>query len=686
MSATLAFALAAALQSAEPPPAPPRRLPNVVVVEQAPPSPNAASVPSAQLRDGAPADLGEVLRGINGVNASRMGGHGLDPQIRGQSQGQLNIRLDGMELHGACPNRMDPPTAFAQPSTLDRVTVEKGVQTLRNGPGGSGGAVLIERRLPWDSRSPQGRVGVSGIDNGDVWQVAADVAGAADRMAWRVSGSAEDRSDYRDGDGAAVRSGLRRDTVQALFGWRPADGHEVELGLDHSDTRDARYAGAGMDAPVDRLSAWRLGYRADIGEARLDAKLWSAEVDHVMDNVSLRPHAPGAMAMRVPASADTRGAELAIGLPDLAGWTLDAGLQWSQLDRLAIRSAGPSPTQIGMVNALLWPDVRLARAGAFVEGERALDAATQLRLGLRVDRFRADAALAGQRVSATTPAPAQFYAQYGDASDLSPRHTGVGALARIDHQWSERVGVFAGASRSVRAADSTELFIAAMSATPSGRWIGNPGLAPERHSQLDAGLTWTDAARRASVVVFTDRVDDYILRDRARGQTGVGANDGATVYRNIDARLSGIELEFGWSPDGPLGLDAQLAYVRGSNRDDDRPLAQIAPLSARLALSLDTRLGRWTATARGAARQHRADTSTATGSGLDARQTPGWAVLDLAWSRRFGAHQLRVGVNNAGDRLYAEHLNRANADPFNPDAVQVNEPGRSVTADWTWTF
>ena len=36
----------------------------------------------------------------------------------------------------------------------------------------------------------------------------------------------------------------------------------------------------------------------------------------------------------------------------------------------------------------------------------------------------------------------------------------------------------------------------------------------------------------------------------------------------------------------------------------------------------------------------------------------------------------QTGINNVFDRAYAYHVNRANVDPFNPDAVQVNEPGR----------
>ena len=88
----------------------------------------------------------------------------------------------------------------------------------------------------------------------------------------------------------------------------------------------------------------------------------------------------------------------------------------------------------------------------------------------------------------------------------------------------------------------------------------------------------------------------------------------------------------------------------------------LADVAGALALAWDTRSGEWTARLRGASRQDRVDASVLTGSGLDARRTPGFGVLDLGWSRQFGAHRLRLDLKNVFDRTYAEHLNRANLD------------------------
>jgi len=62
-------------------------------------------------------DGGDLLTTIPGISSARMGGHGVDPVIRGQSYNRLNILLDGAYVHGGCPNRMDPPSSYGPSET-----------------------------------------------------------------------------------------------------------------------------------------------------------------------------------------------------------------------------------------------------------------------------------------------------------------------------------------------------------------------------------------------------------------------------------------------------------------------------------------------------------------------------------------------------------------------------------------
>ncbi|PVV21774.1 MAG: hypothetical protein B6D78_06795 [gamma proteobacterium symbiont of Ctena orbiculata] len=217
-------------------------------------------------------------------------------------------------------------------------------------------------------------------------------------------------------------------------------------------------------------------------------------------------------------------------------------------------------------------------------------------------------------------------------------------------------------------------------------WVGNPELEPEKHHQLEVGYKWKSAAINADVTLYYNDVSDYILRDKARGQDGIlVANGTANIYRNVDAEFYGIEWQAGYQLSNALQANASLAYVRAENSTDDRPIAQIAPLEA--TIGLDYSSGDWElgGTLRANAKQSRADLEN--GSGQDAQETPGWGVLDLYGTYAMTKNSsIRFGVDNLLDKSFAYHVNRANVDPFNPEAIQVNEPGREIWLKGTLQF
>ena len=120
---------------------------------------------------------------------------------------------------------------------------------------------------------------------------------------------------------------------------------------------------------------------------------------------------------------------------------------------------------------------------------------------------------------------------------------------------------------------------------------------------------------KLSAVLFYDKVDDYILRDTARGQAGILKADGADIYRNVDAELYGLELEGKMKLTGKLDLSGSLALVRATNTtDNNRPIAQTPPLNGKL--QLDYTSGKWGAGARVnfASKQDRIDLLSKAGS------------------------------------------------------------------------
>ncbi len=627
-------------------------------------------------------DGSEVLRGVVGADLGRMGGHGFEPFVRGQSQGDLTVLLDGAVVHGGCPNRMDPATAYITTESIDRVVVIRGVQTVRYGPGAPGGTVLYERQVP-DLGARHWTIDVgTGLSN---WSGRPDLAldAAVGLGGWtlRALASSRDLESYQDGDGVEVRSAARTSSAMLMAG-RLRPGSLLELSYEWADTTDALFAGAGMDAPEStahilrarsegRTEGGRFGWRVD---AFYDT------VDHLMDNYSLRPlRAP--MALEVPTETSTVGLrgqlEIDGSLPLLVGFTVE------RAEADATRFGGPTADTVSVVQSIMWPGVRRDQYGLFIEGIIPVAPRTGLTYGARADRFSASAGRADEpAMGGNGPTPRQLWGRYYGETDATWSHSGVGALVRLEHAvgaWSLQAGL----SRTLRPADATERFLGANSAAPAMRWLGNPALEPARTHQLDLGAVWSGGGSKVSLTLFAADVDEHQLRDRARGQDGVLQSDGAQVYRNVAARRYGVELDSVYRGSGPLGLSAGLWWVWAENTTDNRPIAQTPPLSGRV--SAAWRAPRWTGsgTVRFAARQDRVDDDPSTGSGLDAGPTPGWVVLDLTATVPLGRGcDLAVGMANVFDRTYANHLNRGSL--FDPDPVRVNEPGRTLWVRLSW--
>lgn len=629
---------------------------------------------------GPTADPGASLRAIPGLDAIRMGGLGLDPVLRGQSASRLLVEVDGACPHGGCPNRMDPPTSYA-PAGATLVDIMPGGLSVRD-PGAPLGIVRLQRQ-PLDFK--EGETLHAEADARYGGNGAAREAGAmlAVGRPWgflRGTAHTATSGNYHDGSGNEVFSSYRSAKGGGTVGWTPGTATRIELSHDVTRERDVAYAGAGMDAITsdDATTRLRLTHHGEGRLASLAIDLYASRVEHRMDNFSLRT--PPAMLMSVPTTSDTSGGRLSAEIATPAG-LLGVGADGEILHQDARRLSGATPATVTALNSVMWPDARVRRFGAWADITVDLNPQTRVVPGVRYDVVRSNAAEADvDPPGAPLLSPAALYAAYyGTHADGRSEHL-AGASLRLERDWATDGRIALALSRQQRAADPTERFIAANGMPASSRWVGNPGLNAETHQQVQiVASQGRSGGDRWRAEAWIDRVHDYIRRDRARGQDGVLLADGATIYRNGEVLLGGVQGDGAAGVTDWLELSAQVAWTSGQDLDTGLPLQQLPPLSGQV--SVRAHHDRWESSLvlRWSARATRIDSDTATGSGLDAGETPSWAVLDwsFAW-RPDHRSELSVGVANLLDRTYAEHLNKPSS--FDSTVLQVNEPGRSVWA------
>lgn len=640
LAATLALAVATAVRAEEA-----TRIEEVVVTAPMVSEPLTVVTDPKAPRQPVPAhDGADYLKNIPGFSVIRKGGTDGDPVLRGLAGSRLNVQMDGQNILGGCGMRMDPPTAYVFPEAYDRITVLKGPQTVLHGGGNLAGTALFERDAKrFDAPATRGFVSAlaGSFDRNDLM---ADVTGGDPGGYVRAIATRTDANDYEDGAGHRVHSAYTRWSGSLLGGWTPDAHTRLELSVDRSDG-EAAYADRAMDGTLfDRTS---VGLRLE--KTRLSALVEKLEVqafhhyvDHIMDNYSLRPIAGSAKRMLNNPDRTTDGARLAATLALGEATRATVGLDYRQHQHTLRQwtAADNMYTAIDVNSKARSPDMTFENVGVFAEATHHLAPRDRVVGGLRFDTLDV-------KNEKTT----------GSGALASDTDRTQGAFVRHEHDFESGLTSYVGLGHAERPADWWERST-----------YNNFYLAPEKATQLDAGLIYADRRWRASLSAFANRIHDFILT----------RND--STARNVNAGTYGAEADLGYALDAHWRATGTLAWVRGTNDTDGTALAQIPPLEGRLGLQYDDRKWSFGVLARLVAEQERVHTGYGSIVGQDLGRTPGYTVFSLnaGWRPRKGA-LVTAGVDNVFDKEYAEHISRAGAAVSGyVQTARVNEPGRNL--------
>ena len=617
---------------------------------------------------------GEQLRMINGVSASRKGGKGFEPVIRGQQQSQLNILLDNAQVLGACPGRMDPPTSYVSPAGYDRVQVIKGYESVVYGSGGSGGTVLYERDVPkFGTKHYIGRLGAGFQSNSETASTLMDMAIGSSKGYLRTYGGYTNAGNYQDGDGQTVSSSYRSASGGLVLAGEVMEGVRLDFNVEATRDRDILYSGNGMDAPYADADFWRLKVNIDQSIGWIDEQELSisySDIHHLMDNYSVRKRNSSTTGLEAPSTSKTYGGRwLATRYEREHEWRF--GIDYFNNQRNAERYKTDLNSAEKSLQAIMWPSVEYNHWGLFIETDLTLSEEDVLRIGGRVDRFSAEAGKVGEQALGVSSPDTLYQKYYGYSAEVVTE-TNINGLVSWQHRLDEHQLLELRGSRSIRTADASERYLASRGSCCHGSddWVGNPRIKPEKHHQLDVGYHYHRSDLRTSSVIYIDEVSDYILRYQS--------NDGPYLYRNTEARLYGVEFEVeaiygSWKP--AFSINWTRGINKSANSAVDGNLPQIPALLTTVGLAYERSLWGVGSRCEFAASQDQVNVN----SGLDSGGSPGFGVCHLHGHYHLSQQvKIRGGMDNVFNKTYGWHINKRSKDPFSPDASTVNEPGRAV--------
>ncbi len=606
-------------------------------------------------------------------------------QYRGLFGDRLNLRVDGQSFASGGPNLMDPVYHYAPAPLVAKIIVDRGVSPVSEGPGLAGGADAVFKRVNYTDESKAALaydVTLGGRSVNESVSTGGVIGAASDRWRFNLLGAYEDGGDTKFGDGEIGGTAFKRSVYGLSAGVRTQLG-ELSLDLRRQNTDPSGNPPFPMDIQYFDTDFLRLGYAHEFGGVRIEANVHATDVEHLMDNFSMRP-APAMMSQRATyAEATTRGGELSLGFGVLDG-NLALGMD---IDRIEHNVTITNPNNQNFF-VTPFPDVQMDRFGGFAEWDGSFGkVGTQL--GIRFDTHDYDAGTAV--VGPALPMGPRNLANVFNAADLSGSDTTFDAVARFWTLSNSGMSWRATLARKQKMPGYIQRYgwlpINASGGLADGNiYVGDLNLKPETALIAEGGFDFANERAYLRPTVYVRQIDDYIQGVAYDGTVGVAdspvemiatMNGDPTPLRwdNVDARLYGVDMDWGYSFEGPLRVDGVLNYVRGKRRDIDDNLYRVAAPNLSLALTYEQQTWSATLEGRAAAQQNKVSQTNS--------EAPSDSYLVLTaygdWQITDGV-KISAGVENLLDEVYQDHLSGYNRNGFGdvPLGERIPGAGRGV--------
>ena len=641
-------------------------------------------------RTGLNRDVSGLMARVPGGAANANGPLSGQIQYRGMSGPRINVRVDGMLIHGGGPNWMAPPLHHIPAGLMEEIVVERGVPSIVTG-GGLGGAVTAKWKKPDYGVNSQwrwtGDLETSGstIDNGG--SLAGMVGLASGQQRLYLLGSRDDGDDYESARGTVAATGYRRDTYGVGYGLSHGD-HELELGWRRLATENTGTPSLPMDIDWFDTEFWNLRYATQIADTGLEIRVYGSDIDHGMSNYLLRP-APDFSALPLPpfqgvdkrfarARSDESGIKVSLDRP-VRGGILQAGIEGKFAEH-DVRVTDPDVPSFFVTN---FNDSESEFLTVFGQWSTVFD-----------NGWYGEAGAALRRVETSTGAvdamPARMVDMDSAAWPMGTPPRAVWLLRErfnnggrrhddLNLDWvikgryplTDQMVVELSASRRERSPLYLERYLWIPLEVNAGigdgnNYMGNAELDPETAHQLELGLDVNTGVFHLSPRLFYRRVNDYIqgvpATDPAVVAVSGNANGDPTPLRfaNTGAKFWGADLDFGVQLTPHWRLDGSASLVRAERSDIDDHLFRIAPDTLRVSLGYQrqaVKLQLEQVLVDTQSRISASNTLDPDNGNNSFESTSGYGLTNvfMDWIPRQDL-TLTLGVENLWDKRYTDHL------------------------------
>jgi iron complex outermembrane receptor protein len=249
-------------------------------------------------------DAARLLDGQPGVSLNGAGGVSSLPSIHGLADDRIRTKIDGMDLIASCPNHMNPPLSYVDPSNIDVIKVYAGIAPVSVGGDSIGGTIVAETAAPKFAAPGQGEIvagEVGAFYRSNNKAIGANVAAAyaTEQFSISYAGATSKADNYTAGGdfksydftGRVGHTLPRNEVGSTAYQTRnhtlglafKNEGHLFEARLGLQDMPFQLYPNQRMDLLDNQQKSLNLRYLGQQDWGSLEARVYRETVDHFMD-------------------------------------------------------------------------------------------------------------------------------------------------------------------------------------------------------------------------------------------------------------------------------------------------------------------------------------------------------------------------------------------------------------------
>lgn len=593
--------------------------------------------------------LDEFLESSRSINMVKRGAYAWEPTMNDMASERLAVTIDGMQIFGACTDKMDPVTSYVDVSNLSEAEIGSGQQGTAFGNTIGGAINLKLDRGNFKSTGWTGSMESGFESNNSLRIFGGELNYSDDKFYLNTDAIYRKANNYSAGGDKEIEfSQFEKYNFSMNSGYKLADDKSISATLIFDEARDVGYPALTMDVSLARAVIASVSFNQDTLFGNLgnwESKVYYNTIKHVMDDTK-RPNVP--IHMDMPGWSETYGfysqANFARG-KNRFFFKADGYFNKS----LAEMTMYPANSNEALMFMLTWPDVHTADLGIYAEDNISFKESSiklSTRLTYHSNTVADDFGLNSLKIfhpdmdRTNTRFLKSFSAQY--------------------HKMLQYFHLNGGLSYGERAPSVSEGYgFYLFNSFDNHDYIGDPNLKTESSVEGNISVSYEKPIFEITAEAHYFHIYNYIIGkvDSTLSPMAIGA-DGVKVYGNLDyAQLFNTSLFARYSLSNAFKLSGRISYHRGVD-DEGENLPLISPVSYQGGLDFYKNQYSASLSVNGAGEQVHYNPA------YGETKTAAYATLSASFGKRFFINNddlfVKAGIENILDTYYSSYTDWKN--------------------------